>query len=59
MKTTCLESGSTAPSLPLTDEPLAVLAARVACALERSIQHLVQASDQNLGHLEVLAAHDF
>jgi hypothetical protein len=37
---------------------LAVLAARAACALERSIQRLVLASDQNLGHLEVQAAHD-
>lgn len=39
-------------------EPLAVLAARTACALEHSIEHLAQASDQNLGHLEVQAAHD-
>jgi hypothetical protein len=39
-------------------EPLAVLAARAACALEKSIQHLVLASDQNLGHLEIQAAHD-
>jgi hypothetical protein len=36
-------------------EPLAVLAARVACALEKSIQHLMLASDQNLGHLELQA----
>lgn len=39
-------------------EPLAVLAARAACALERSIQHLVLASDQDLGHLERQAAQD-
>jgi len=58
MKTTCLESVSAAASIPVQAEPLAVLAARAACALERSIQHLVQASDQNLGHLEVQAAHD-
>jgi hypothetical protein len=58
MKTTCLESVSTSPFLPLQAEPLAVLAARAACALDRSIQQLVQASDQNLGHLEVQAAHD-
>lgn len=44
---------------PLNDlEPLAVLAARAACALEKSIQRLVLASDQNLGHLEAQAAHD-
>lgn len=58
MKTTCLESVSTVPSLPVPTEPLAVLAARAAGALDRSIQRLVQASDQNLGHLEVPAAHD-
>lgn len=58
MKTTCLESVSTAPSHPLPAEPLAVLAARAARALDGSIQKLVQASDQNLGHLEVQAAHD-
>jgi len=39
-------------------EPLAVLAARAACALEKSIQHLVLASDENLGHLERQAAQD-
>jgi hypothetical protein len=58
MKTTCLESVSTSPSLSVPAEPLAVLAARAACALDRSIQQLVRASDQNLGHLEVQAAHD-
>lgn len=39
-------------------EPLAVLAARTACALEKSIEGLVRASDQHLGHLEVQAARD-
>lgn len=39
-------------------EPLAVVAARAGCALERSIQRLVLASDQDLGHLETQAAHD-
>jgi len=39
-------------------EPLAVLAARAACALEKSIQHLVWASDENLGHFERQAAQD-
>lgn len=34
------------------------MAARAACALEKSIQQLVRASDQNLGHLEVQAAQD-
>lgn len=54
MNTTCLESvvaGS--PS-----EPLAVLAARAACALEHSIHRFVLADDQDLGHLERQAAHD-
>jgi hypothetical protein len=41
-----------------SSEPLTVLAARAACALERSIQRLMLASDQNLGHLEVQAAQD-
>jgi hypothetical protein len=58
MKSTCLEPvASTRPSTPAAD-PLAVLAARAAYALERSLQRLVLASDQNLGHLEVQAAHD-
>jgi hypothetical protein len=35
-----------------------VLAARTACALESSLHHFVQASDQNLGHWEVQAAHE-
>jgi len=39
-------------------EPVAVLAARAACALDRSIQGFVRASDQNLGHLELQAAKD-
>ena len=39
-------------------EALGVLAARAACALERSIQNLVRASDQNLGHLERQAEQD-
>ena len=60
MQTTCRPSHSVdvSPSAADLAEPLAVLAARAACALEHSIQHLVQASDQNLGHLEVQAAHD-
>ena len=39
-------------------ESLAVLAARAACALEKSIEHLVSAGDENLGHLERQAAQD-
>ncbi len=39
-------------------EPVAVLAARAACALERSLQAFVRAGDENLGHLEVQAAKD-
>jgi hypothetical protein len=57
MKTTCLESVVPSSSSALSSEPLAVLAARAACALEQSIQRLVLASDQNLGYLEVQAAH--
>ena len=58
MTTTCLEL-TTSDCLPVIGpEPLAVLAARAACALEKSIQRLVLASDQNLGHLEAQAAQD-
>ena len=46
------------PPIEVAPEPLAVLAARTACALEKSIQRLVLASDQNLGHLERQAEHD-
>ena len=35
-----------------------MLAARAACALEESLQRLIVASDQNLGHLEVQVAQD-
>ena len=56
--TTCLESKSQTITSKSSVEPLAVLAARAACALESSIQRLVQASDQNLGHLERQAEHD-
>ena len=58
MKSACLESVARLRSTELPSEPLAVLAARAACALEDSIQRLVLARDQNLGHLEVQAAHD-
>jgi len=40
----------------IASEPLAVVAARAACALEQSLQRFVLASEQNLGHLEVQAA---
>jgi len=42
----------------MPEDPLAVLAARAVCALEKSLQRLVLASDQNLGHLEQQAAQD-
>ncbi len=59
MKTTCLEPArSLAPCRIPSPEPLGVLAARAACALEESIQQLVAASDHNLGHLEVQVAQD-
>src|SRR5215467_409721 len=57
MKATCPDdvrhTNSSEPA-----EPIAVLAARAACALEASIQALVIASEQNLGHLERQAAQD-
>jgi hypothetical protein len=58
MKATCLEAEASIHPSATSPEPLAVLAARAACALEHSMQRLVLASDQNLGHLEVQAAHD-
>src|ERR1019366_9494660 len=59
MTTTCLETRTSALTSEVSSsEPLAVLAARAACRLEESIQRLVHASDQNLGHLEAQAAHD-
>lgn len=58
MTTTCLEPVSPTLGPEPSPEPLAVLAARAACALEGSIQRLVLASDQNLGHLELQAAQD-
>ena len=58
MTTTCLEAASSDCVSRTTCEPLAVLAARAACALEKSIQRLVMAGDQNLGHLEAQAAQD-
>ena len=44
-------------SVPPT-EPLAVLTARTAMALEASLTRFLAATDHNLGHLEVQAAHD-
>ena len=58
MTTTCLEPVTSTSTSDAGCEPLAVLAARAACALEQSIQRLVLASNQNLGHLEAQAAHD-
>lgn len=58
MKATCLDPETSVPPSANSTEPLAVLAARAACALEHSIQHLVLTRDQNLGHLEVQATHD-
>jgi len=58
MITTGLESLRRTATSELSPEPLAVLAARAACALEKSIDRLVRASDQTLGHLERQAAQD-
>jgi hypothetical protein len=63
VETTCLDislvkSATAVGASKRSTEPLAVLAARAACALEQSIRRLVNASDQNLGHLEVEALGD-
>ena len=58
MSTTCLEPVASSFPIGTPPEPLAVLAARAACALEASMQRLVLAGDQDLGHLEVQAARD-
>src|SRR3974377_1923158 len=58
MRTTCVEAETCNSASVLASEALPVLAARAACALERSIQKLVMASDQNLGHLELQTAQD-
>lgn len=58
MTTTSSKAVSTHSTCEISAEPFAVLAARAACALEKSIQRLVLASDQDLGHLERQAAHD-
>src|SRR5829696_4441517 len=58
MKTSCIEAVPEKSINQPVAEPLAVLAARAACALEQSIRRLVLASDENLGHLERQAAAD-
>ena len=58
MKTTSLEPVSTSETTANNFEPLGVLAARAACALEKCLPRLVLASAQNLGHLERQAEHD-
>jgi transposase len=58
MTTTCCEPVTLGLVCGASSEPLAVLAARAACALEQSILRLVVGSDQNLGHLELQAAQD-
>lgn len=57
MTTTC-SAPLTSTSAVEPSEPLAVLAARAAVALEQSIGRLVLAGDQNLGHLEAQATQD-
>jgi hypothetical protein len=58
MTTTYLETEGVKAACEHATEPVAVLAARAACALEQSIRALVSATDQNLGHLERQAAQD-
>jgi hypothetical protein len=55
---TCLEPAGITLTSETPAEPLAVVAARAACALEKSVQRLVLASEENLGHLERQAARD-
>jgi hypothetical protein len=58
METTCLEPVVAKSQTGGLSEPLAVMAARAACALELSLQRFVLAGEQNLGHLELQAAQD-
>jgi hypothetical protein len=58
METICLEPVVAKSLTRGLNEPLAVLAARAACALELSLQRFVLAGEQNLGHLELQAALD-
>lgn len=58
--TTTCPAATARPSAPATPapEPLAVLAARLAVTLDASVGRFLNATDQNLGHLEVQALHD-
>ena len=56
--TVCCEPAKLPLTCGTTEAPLAELAARAAHALEQSVERLVRASDQNLGHLEVQVARD-
>src|SRR5262249_20763220 len=59
MKTCCLEPAlRNLPSAARISEPLAVLAAHAACALEHSLECFTASSDENLGHLETQVAQD-
>ena len=58
MKITCLATEDPKVAAATLPEPLAVLAARTACALEQSVQRFILAGDQDLGHLEEQAARD-
>ncbi len=56
--TLCSESGVSCVASEVSSEALAVLAGCAGCALNLSIERLVQADDQNLGHLEAQAMQD-
>ena len=56
MRTSGPQSVRSSAPISWSAQPLAVLAARAACALEQSIGRRVLASDQNLGPLELQAA---
>jgi hypothetical protein len=56
MNTTCPESVSPITRCAPGAQPLSLLAADLACALEKALGQFVQSHDQNLGHLEVQIA---
>jgi hypothetical protein len=58
MKTICPEFGVRSSQSETASEPLAVLGAHAACALEHSIECFTASSDENLGHLETQVAQD-
>jgi len=58
MEAICHESVNAKSLTGGLGEPLAVMAARVGCALEQSLRRFLLSGDQNLGHLERQVAQD-